>query len=243
MKTNVLILEDEDYTQRFLKFIVSTCDKVAEVFVTSDPNKALENVEWADIVLVDIELTEDVIDGLETAKLIAKAKPEIEFIFITAYSQYSLKAYYVHPYDYLIKPINEARLLESLNKLAERLEKLKIPIANETRESNQLIIKEYSDLININPDNIIFIEKIKNEDRVTIYLEDKEYHVSKKLGELENMLDNRFKRSHRSYIINIEKIEKISRISMYYEVSFQGIDKKALISGRKYNKIKKELCS
>ncbi|ACB85708.1 LytR/AlgR family response regulator transcription factor [Natranaerobius thermophilus] len=233
----LLILEDENFTRKYLKELVQRNKNIDEVYATGDVNEALEIVgsELPQIGLIDIELPEQYINGLEASRTAQQINPEMEFIFVTAYSQYALKSFEVHPYDYFVKPVGEENLLESVNNIVERIK------ANLSYK--KLILDEPGEVLQIPMHKILFLEKIKEQKKVSIYLEDDEvYQVSKTLNELEEMLDINFVRSHRSYIVNKHKIRKITAISQkFYEAYFENFDKTALVSRYRLDLLKKSL--
>ena len=61
--------------------------------------------------------------GFELLDELEGKAPEV--IFVTAYDEYALKAFEVNALDYLMKPVEESRLQESIDKIAKRIEKKK----------------------------------------------------------------------------------------------------------------------
>ncbi|ACB86184.1 LytR/AlgR family response regulator transcription factor [Natranaerobius thermophilus] len=117
---NILILEDEPYTQKFLKVLISRSEYVGQVVVTTAPEYAVKYAKSNEfhIAIVDVELYGKVNSGLEAAELVKQAVPEIEFIFVTAHNTYFTESSTVKPYEYLIKPIDEHKLLEIITEIA-----------------------------------------------------------------------------------------------------------------------------
>ena len=65
----------------------------------------LARINNFNLIILDIELNEDDINGLEVAKTIYAFNQEAYMVFVTAYSRYAVDSFAVHPYDYIIKPI------------------------------------------------------------------------------------------------------------------------------------------
>ncbi|OWZ84633.1 LytR/AlgR family response regulator transcription factor [Natranaerobius trueperi] len=231
----ILILEDEKFTRRFLKSFISGNCAVSKVIDTEDGDNALRLVkEYSPhIGIIDIELLGQKINGLTVAKAMKKVKPDMEFIFVTAYSEYALKSFEVHPFDYLVKPISQGRLKSSINELIDKMKG-----QNHFGTSSKLVFEQPKAILQIPIDKILFIEKTKGEKKVRIYLDDGKVHeVSKSLKEIQRRLDDDFVRSHRSYIINVTKTTKIQNIShRCYEVCFVNSPNKALVSRYNYEK-------
>ncbi|MBR1675434.1 MAG: response regulator [Eubacterium sp.] len=111
---NVICIDDEEL---ILKLTVSMCKEISMVdevegFVSVE--KALEYLEGhkADIALLDIDMPE--MDGITLALKLKQLYPDISVIFVTGYSEYAVEAFKIHASDYLMKPINKARLEKEL---------------------------------------------------------------------------------------------------------------------------------
>ncbi|MBI9012646.1 MAG: response regulator [Clostridiales bacterium] len=112
----ILIVEDDKINSKILEkmvmnlgydkpFVVTNCDDAINVFKNSR----------LDLVLMDISLGEESLDGIETAKLI-KESYEVPIIFLTAHSDKTVlnRAISTNPNDYLIKPVNANDLRVSI---------------------------------------------------------------------------------------------------------------------------------
>ncbi len=71
--------------------------------------------EPVDIVLMDIRMP--VMDGLDAAALLSKEQQPPAIIFTTAYGEYALDAFEVSGTAYLLKPVKQSRLLETLERI------------------------------------------------------------------------------------------------------------------------------
>ena len=85
-----------------------------------------------DIVITDIRMPK--MDGLELIKELKDRDFDAEFIVISAYSEfeYALKAIKLGVHDYVLKPINDEELMETLSKVIERIKE---------KENSNIIIK------------------------------------------------------------------------------------------------------
>ena len=254
-QVSVLILEDEYYTRKYLKTLLLENDLTENVIDTDNSQKAVDLTTefYFDIVLLDIELKGQKIKGLETARLLKQVYPDIELIFITAHSMYSLDSFSVHPFDYIIKPIDEEKLLASLDLLITKIQKRKLPSNNNqnydpvNRNSRaRLILEEPRRKLFIPINDIDFLEKQKNQNKVLIYLQEtnKIYESTEKLHELEAELTDDFMRTHRSYIVNLNKVIVITEIfDRSYEIEFSCGEHKALLSRSKFEEFQTRMLS
>ena len=107
---NAICVDDE---AQVLNHIVSSCQKLRLLDEVKGFTRGQDALEWleghsADLALLDIDMPG--MNGLELAGRIRKIHPGIAIIFITAFSQYALEAYEVHPVSYLLKPFDQASL-------------------------------------------------------------------------------------------------------------------------------------
>ena len=100
-----------------LKHIVSSCRKISLLDDVKGFPLARDALEYisdnpVDLVLLDIDMPD--MSGLELAGRIREIIPRVPIIFITAYSEYALSAYDVHPVSYLLKPFDQAKLTKEV---------------------------------------------------------------------------------------------------------------------------------
>lgn len=154
-----------------------------------------------DLLFLDIEMPVqtgfDLLDGL-------KSRPQI--IFVSAKSDYALKAFDYAAVDYLQKPVNKERFNKAVQKAIE-MHQMKKEGAEE--EGEFIFVK--SNLKNFK----VYIAKIKwieaFGDYVKINTEDDTHLVLSTMKSFENELPpDKFIRVHKSYIINIDKVERFN---------------------------------
>lgn len=149
------------------------------------------------ILLLDIEMPG--INGVELAERIRKYDKGIQIVFVTGYMDYIAKGYDVDALNYLLKPVREEKLYEVLDKAVERIETVEQSIYVETSGG----------MVKIDLHNIIYAEVDRNY--VTVHTLDEKYRFKQTLKGLEEEVDERFFRAHRSYLVNLKHIKKIKR--------------------------------
>lgn len=152
-----------------------------------------------DILLLDIEM--EPMDGLELAGRLRARGDGSRLVYITAYAQYAVDAYDVHPFHYLLKPVD-----------VEKLELVLLQLCASLREehSRAVIVRQGTAIRRVLLEQILYLEVLDRK----IYL-----HTSKetipfygKLEELEPELTRpglspgTFFRCHRSYIVNLRHV-------------------------------------
>ncbi len=141
-------------------------------------------------------------------------------IFVTAYDEYALRAFEVRAFDYLLKPFDEARLLETVRRAKEHLfhrhleadrDRLRLMLDNMNRPEryrDRLAVRTGENVILMRTEQIDWVEAADNY----VYLHcGSETHVLREtMNSLERTLDpNIFLRIHRSAIVNLDRVKAL----------------------------------
>jgi two-component system LytT family response regulator len=223
-KLRVVIADDERPARLFLKSILQTFEDVEIVGEAENGAEAVEIIKETkpDLALLDLQMPE--ISGLEAVKLLRKSQTPL-VAFVTAYDEFAVQAFEVNAVDYLLKPVEKARLRETINRAHERVEQTDF----QAKESENLraAIETYEEISAKN-----FIERIPVRQRDEILLipvseiasivadgellhlttlQYKKYTINFRLKDLEARLDaNNFVRLSRGALVNLEMITRIS---------------------------------
>ena len=201
---NCIIVDDEPIAREILAThlqkidiikVSKLCKNAVEAFNTISSDKI-------DLIFLDINMPE--ISGLAFAKSINK---NIKVIFTTAYREYAIDGFDLQAVDYLLKPISFERLLKAINKFSnENIEIIGKPVV-ETHDINDFIfVRADRKMVKINFSEILYIESLS--DYIQIHLIDKTITTRETISNIEAKLpQHQFLRTHRSFIISINKIE------------------------------------
>lgn len=127
------------------------------------------------------------------------------FIITTAYHEYALDGYELNVIDYLLKPIEFSRFLKAVNKLSAGEKPVEKQIIEHPVTKDYLYVNINKRRVKINFDEILYIESMK--EYVKIFTAKDKWHITKlQLGQIEELLSERFVRIHRSYIVAKSKI-------------------------------------
>src|SRR5437867_1951480 len=126
-RLRIVVADDERPARAFLLSLLRGYDDVEVVGEAANGAECVELIERLapDLALLDLQMPE--LDGLGVVRLIRKDRLPL-VAFVTAYDEYAVRAFEVNAIDYLLKPVDRARLRETLNRAHERLER------RETRE-------------------------------------------------------------------------------------------------------------
>lgn len=213
-----IVIDDEPAARRLMKNLLQEHTDVVEVIdEAGNGYEAIEKIERSkpDLIFLDIQMPD--LTGFE---VIEKLQNKPNIIFTTAYEQYAIKAFETFSIDYLLKPIKEERLSQSIEKLK------KFGRFNQSIDVNGLqeIIRQFQapkkatalpirtgDRINLlRYENIVYFEA--QDKYVCVFTVDgQKFLTDQSLTVLSEKLPSPFCRIHRSYIINKEKIREMHK--------------------------------
>ncbi len=206
MVYKIAICDDENVESQYILSIVEKWSNENNVEIKVDRFNSAEAFLFHyaesndyDIFLLDIEMGK--MDGVTLAKKIRKDNETVQIIFITGYSNYISEGYEVAALHYLMKPVNEKKLFEVLNRAVLKIEK----------NERVLIIEHAKEMVRCPLYEIAYLEV--NQNYVTIHAK-QSFTVKKTLKDFEELLDERFYRIGRSFIINLNMIERVTKMEV-----------------------------
>ena len=129
-------------------------------------------------------------------------------IFTTAYRDYAIEGFDLNAIDYLVKPIEFDRFYQAIDKFKSWMSGQPAPVAQANAQSH-FYLKYNKKNIRIQQQSVLYVES--QGDYVRLHLSDRQIKVKMPLHQLEEKLDQRFLRIHRSFIVNTEKITAFTK--------------------------------
>lgn len=211
----VILCEDNAQQRRNLHFIISKYTQFHEpnieiVLSASKPEEVTTYLyhHKADCYFLDIELNASM-NGLDLAKIIRDQDPLANIIFITTFAN-KLKLtfkYKLAALDFILKEDTnlENSIISALKVAYEKYTKI-----NFSDEDGFFSVKIGELVRNIRFEDIYYFETSDSPHRVILREKNGYHEFNGNLKDIEDKLDNRFYRCHRSYIINLKYIEQLN---------------------------------
>ncbi len=200
-----VIVEDEFPAREELKYFLTKHKEISLEKEFENPIDSLKYLQEnkVDVVFLDINMPE--LDGMSLGTILTKLTPNIKIIFITAYRDYAAEAFEIKAFDYLLKPYSEKRITEVLNNLT--MIKDNSP-TKEVEKINKVTVFLDEKMVVLSLDEIYYIEVSEKESLV--YTQNEIYTSKLKISKWEEILPkNKFYRTHRAYIVNLDKIKEV----------------------------------
>jgi len=216
-RKSAVIVDDERPARNELAFLLKSFPEIIVVGEADSVDSAIAVIAKTkpDIVFLDIQLT-----GENGFDLLQRIAIDFKVVFVTAYDEYAIKAFDVNASDYLMKPVDPARLAISLKRIFSHAE-------NGRTDAKRF---DYNDSIYLKLNNktakfveistISMITSVGNYSKL-VTVDGNKYHILKTLKQWEEELPaNCFVRLHRSTIVNIKQIVKIENYSKIYNRAY-----------------------
>ncbi len=231
MTIRTILVDDEKLAIQGLQLRLEKYPEVEIIDTCSNGREAIRKIktEKPDLVFLDIQMPG--FDGFSVVKGVMEIEPPL-FVFVTAYQEHAVRAFEANAINYLMKPVDEDKLADTLERVrvriaekrsAEEAEKLKTVLQEVAPDAIEAIPEDgeasqrYEKLINIKDRGQIFrvdvdsIERIEAAgDYMCIYTADNSLILRETMKDLERRLDPRvFQRVHRSWIVNLNNVRQV----------------------------------
>jgi two-component system LytT family response regulator len=213
----VLVADDEAIARKRLVRLLAAMPDAAVEGECADAHEVLERVRGGgiDVVLLDIQMPE--LSGIEALQLFPADGPVV--IFCTAHTAHAVAAFDVGAIDYLLKPIEAARLRKALDRARDRdarrrytdeLARFKSRGESDVDQKplDRLALPTRQGIVLLDPSTVSHAEL--DGELVTVHTADAQYLSALSLQELETRLPaDRFSRVHRRALVNLEHVVRL----------------------------------
>ncbi|MEM9500209.1 MAG: LytTR family transcriptional regulator DNA-binding domain-containing protein [Pseudomonadota bacterium] len=232
MTIRTILVDDEKLATQGLQVRLEPFEDVEVIDTCSNGREAIRKIktEKPDLVFLDIQMPG--FDGFSVVKGVMEIEPPL-FVFVTAFEEHAIRAFEANAVNYLMKPVDEDKLADTIERVRQRLSEKK-----KTEDAEQLLdvlaevapdrAAQFSDavgdnaerfekLINVKDRGQIFrveVDSIEHIDAAGDYMiistGDNSLVLRETMKDLERRLDPRkFQRVHRSTIVNLDQVRQV----------------------------------
>lgn len=213
MELNCIIVDDEPLALDLLEEYVRRTPYLKLVARCTGGQQAMQAFEAGGIDVAFLDIQMPGINGLELSRRIGGSGTKI--IFTTAFEQYAIEGFRVDALDYLLKPFNFSEFSRAAEKARTWFEMRRSAAKNATSatepQARSIIVKaDYKQHV-IPVSEIIYIESLR--DYINIVTENGGVKTLMSMKSIEELLPKKgFARTHRSYIVNVDKVRTVERM-------------------------------
>ncbi len=204
-RIRVAIIDDEPLARRGIRARLARWPQVEVVAEAGDASRGVREIRkhHPDVAFLDIEMPG--VDGFALLeRLTRRARPLI--VFVTAHEDRALRAFDAEAFDYVLKPIDDARFERTMQRIIARIGE------RAPRSVDRLIIRDRGRAVALEPSAIDWVKS--DGDYVRIYAGRSNYLHDATLSALAEQLPaDRFIRIHRSTIVNVERIRALEPVT------------------------------
>jgi two-component system LytT family response regulator len=235
MTIRTILVDDEKLAIQGLQLRLQAFDDVEIIDTCANGREAIRKIktEKPDLVFLDIQMPG--FDGFSVVKGVMEIEPPL-FVFVTAYEEHAIRAFEANAVNYLMKPVDEQKLADTIERVRQRLAEKK-----SAEDAGQLLdvlaeiapdraadfvetaapapdsVDRFEKLINVKDRGQIFrveVDTIENieaaGDYMIISTGDNSLVLRETMKDLERRLDPRkFQRVHRSTIVNLDLVRQV----------------------------------
>lgn len=203
-----LVIDDERLARKELIRLLKDFDEVEIVGECSNAEEAVIAIKEhkPDLIFLDIQMP-----GKNGFELLEELETVPKVIFVTAYDEYAIRAFQVNALDYLLKPVEEERLAEAINKVLQEDDEDIIGeqevYEGKLGQDDQIFLKDGERCWFVALKEIKLFESEGNY--VRVYFNNYKPLILKSLNNLEERLDHTFFRTNRKIIVNLRWVQSV----------------------------------
>ena len=190
----IAVVDDEKVIREDICELIEKQRPESNVEAFSTGEELLASEGRFDIVFLDIQM--DGMNGIEAARSLRKRQEETVLIFITGIKEYVFDALDLYAFQYLLKPLNEKKFVEVLDRAVKE--------AGRKKEKRGLFIKARN--LTLDQTDILYIESRGKKVGIHTARDKESIEIYASMEELEGQLGEGFYRCHRAYIVNMAHI-------------------------------------
>ncbi len=199
---DIAVVDDEKAIREHIRALIEEQQPGSNIEAYAGGEELLASGKRFDIVFLDIQM--DGMNGIEAARELRERQEDLILIFITGVKEYVFDALDLYAFHYLLKPVDEGKFAEVLEKAAGE--------ARKKKEKRCLFIRTRN--LTLDQSDILYIESRAKKLEIHTTGVDKAIEIYASMDGLEGQLGDEFYRCHRAYIVNMNHIAEYDHESI-----------------------------
>ncbi len=198
-----LVVDDEQPVLDELVWMLGRDDRVASIRSTTSGAEALRVLEHGGIDVVFLDVAMPGLSGLDIARLLGRFREPPRIVFVTAHDAHAVEAFEMNAVDYLLKPVREERLRESVRRACADGSEA------DTGSDEQIVVELAGVTRLVSRSAVAYVEA--QGDYVRLHVDDGSSHLLRTpLSALaDDWAEAGFVRVHRSLVVNLARVSEI----------------------------------
>ena len=210
----IAVCDDEKEIRDMFVKRIETLHPKAELLLYQSGEELLLSDKEPDILLLDIQMPGK--NGMEAAEELRRKNKKAIIIFVTALDDFVFQAFDVGAFHYLVKPFDDRKFAEVLQKAVEQFEdRNRQEGADKKGKMPSLMVTTGGKHVAVNLEDIVYAEVFDR--KVILHTMDADIEYYGKMKELEEKAGDEFYRTHRSFLVNFDFIRKYDATTVYLE--------------------------
>jgi two-component system, LytTR family, response regulator LytT len=212
-----IVVDDEQLACDELTYLLKDFPEIEVVATGSNGLEAVDLVQKLDPELLFLDVHMPGLDGIGAVRRLREREMELpHVVFVTAYDQHAVEAFRLAALDYLLKPVDRARLAETIDRARRAVQDKKVsgtqvaaPAKPPTTPRSKLLVRANSRNFIVDANDLIYATI--DDGLITLVTTNLEGQSNyRTIEDLQASLDrDAFWRVHRSYLVNINRIKEV----------------------------------
>lgn len=223
----VLVVDDEKHARDDLVWLLQQVDEVAEVLLASSGTEALRllsGAEGVDAIFLDVQMPN--FTGMDVLQVLGNYQDSPAVVLVTAHDSYAVDAFSYGVCDYLVKPVEQARLVESVRRVRVRRSTSQDSSTGGVGNPKAGLLPYLSGKLGsvhfrVKRGDVLIVEAAG--DYVEVVTNEKSFLVRESISALTSAWSaHGFVRIHRSYLVRVDAITEVCRVDSSRTVKIAG---------------------
>ena len=218
-RLRVLVVDDEQLALDDLTWLLRQNESIDDVRTATSGDEALRLIgTGADLDGIFLDIQMPGLSGVDLVRVLRNYQSPPPIAFVTAFDDYALDAFDLNVCDYLVKPVAQDRLDETIRRMAASA-----PAAPPKSALEELIARVGTTTHTIARDDVVHVEA--SGDYVRVHTADKSYLVRESISSLTSAWSAAgFVRIHRSYLVKVDQISEVRSTDARRTVVLPGVE-------------------